>query len=376
MVAAVRRALLPVLLALALPAAAQAPQADGSSRETLSRIEAEQQQREQLREQHQREADDTRREIAELTAQLAELNAAQGEGRQVVGERRLKLAAINAREAQLVERMGGNANDLSRLLGALQTFSRNPPPALFVNPRDARNAVRAAILVRAVTPELERRARAFAVQADEIKTTRRRAAAAAGSVFAAESDVAERAAQIEAVLAQKTELERGLTTNILAGSQEITRLAERAAALRVLVRGLPAPATPRTSLTRLTSPVAAAPLRLFGAEEPGGRSEGWAWRPPAGAVVAAPAAGIIEYAGPVEGWNNVIIIAAAGGHHLVLSGLGSVAVKPGQSVAAGQTIARMVTGGIMGLRSAEPELRLEIRKDGEAVDPARFMQKQ
>lgn len=369
-----RRALVPILLALALPAAAQAPSADTSPREELSRIEAEQQQREQLRDQQRREADETRREIAELTAQLAELDAAQGEGRQVVGERRLRLAAISAREAELVARMGANANDLSRLLGALQTFSRNPPPALFVNPRDARNAVRAAILVRAVTPELERRAKAFTAQADEIKTTRRRAAAAAGSVFEAESDVAERAAQIEAVLAQKTALERTLTTEVLAAGQQIAGLSERAAALRAVVRGLPAPAAVRTTLTRLTPPVTATPVRRFGEEEATGLSEGWVWRPAPGAAVAAPAAGIVEYAGPVEGWNNVVIVAAGGGHHLVLSGLGSVTVKPGQSVAAGQVIARMVTGGIMGLRSPEPELRLEIRKDGQAVDPARFMQ--
>ena len=136
-----RRALLPLLLTLALPAAAQAPRQDAASRAELSRIETEQQQREALRDQQRREAEDARREIAELAAQLAELNAAQGEGRRVVGERRLRLAAINAREAELVARMGANANDLSRLLGALQTYSRNPPPALFVNPRDARNAV-------------------------------------------------------------------------------------------------------------------------------------------------------------------------------------------------------------------------------------------
>jgi septal ring factor EnvC (AmiA/AmiB activator) len=369
----VRRALLPLLLALALPAAAQAPRAGPSARDELARVEAEQRQREQLRDQQKGEAEETRREIAELTAQLAELNAAQGEGRQLVGERRLRLAALNAREAELVARMGANANDLSRLLGALQTFSRNPPPALFVNPRDARNAVRAAILVRAVTPELERRAAAFSAQADEIKTARRQAAAAAGSVLAAESDVADRAARIEALLMQKTALERSLTTEVVAADQTIARLAERAAALRAVVRGLPPPPVVRTTLARLTPPVSAAPIRRFGEDERGGPSEGWVWRPAPGAGVAAPAAGIVEYAGPVDGWNNVVIIAAGGGHHLVLSGLGALAVKPGQSVAAGQTIARMATDANLGLRSSEPELRLEIRKDGRAVDPARFM---
>lgn len=370
-----RRALLPILLALALPAAAQAPRPDAASRAELSRVETEQQQREALRDQQRREAEEARREIAELAAQLAELDAAQAEGRRVVGERRLRLAAIDAREAELVARMGANANDLSRLLGALQTFSRNPPPALFVNPRDARNAVRAAILVRAVTPDLERRAAAFSAQADAIKTARRQAAAAAGSVFAAESDVAERAAEIEAVLAEKAALERTLTTEVVAAGETIARLSERAAALRAVVRGLPpAPAgETRRTLGKLVSPVAAAPVRRFGEDEPAGPSEGWVWRPAAEAPIVAPAAGIVEYAGPVDGWRNVVILAADGGHHLVLSGLGELAVKPGQSVAQGQTIARMVRGGLMGLRSRQAEVRLEIRKDGRAIDPARFL---
>lgn len=364
----VRRALLPVLLVLALPAAAQAPRGE------LARVEAEQQQREQLRDQQRREAEEARREIAELTAQLAELSAAQSEGRQMVGERRLRLAAINAREARLVARMGANGNDLSRLLGALQTFSRNPPPALFVDPRDARNAVRAAILVRAVTPALEQRAQVFTAQADAIKRARREAAAAAGGVFAAESDVAERAAQIETVLAQKTALERSLTTEAVIADQQIAELSTRAAALRAVVRGLPAPPLVRTTLSRLSAPVPGAPARTFGAQEPGGRSEGWVWKTAPGAVVAAPAAGIVEFSGPVAGWSHVVIIAAGADHHLVVAGLEKLEVTAGQSVVAGQMIGRMVTGGDMGLRSPEPELRLEIRKDGQALDPARFMQ--
>ena len=52
----------------------------------------------------------------------------------------------------------------ARLLAALQTLDRDPPPPLLVSPRSALDAVRAAILLRALRPELEQRARLYAAR--------------------------------------------------------------------------------------------------------------------------------------------------------------------------------------------------------------------
>ena len=105
-----RRLLVILLLACCAPAAAQGPRSP--SRDELARVEAEQQAREDLRDQKRGDADAIRRDIAELSAQLAELYAAQGRGEQNVGERRLRLAALNVRETDLATRMGANANKL------------------------------------------------------------------------------------------------------------------------------------------------------------------------------------------------------------------------------------------------------------------------
>lgn len=367
---------LPLLAALLIAASAASAQAP-PSREALSRVEEEQRLREEQRDTWKTEAGAAREHIAQLNAQLAELSAAQARGEGSVSDKRLHLAALSVRETELAARAGANRNQLSHLLGALQMFTRDPPPALFVHPRDARDAVRAAILVKALTPELERRAKGFTAEVEEIRRIRREAAGQAEDLFTAESDVAERRARIEALIAEKTLLERSLGGEILIADREIAVLAERARTLRELVRGLPAApkaAAGPVAAVSLRPPVAGTPVRRFGERDAGGaRSEGWAWRPAAGAQVSAPAAGIVEHAGPVAGWGEVVILRLASGHHLVLTGLSATLSRPGQSVAAGQTVGRMANTTPSGVGSAPSELHMEVRRNGDPVDPARFM---
>ncbi|MFZ0267947.1 murein hydrolase activator EnvC family protein, partial [Caulobacter sp.] len=87
-----------------------------------------------------------------------------------------------------------------------------------------------------------------------------------------------------------------------------------------------------------------------------------------GHAVTSPAAGVVEYAGPLSGWGTVLILRAQGAYHLVLAGMDEVSVGPGQSVAPGATVGRMAGHG-----SSEPELYLEVREDGAPVNPERWL---
>src|SRR5437899_725266 len=118
-----------------------------------------------------------------------------------VAEARRNLAELNARETEIAQKIGANRGELARLLGALQLFGRDPPPALLVSPADAKDAVRAAILIRAITPELEARAQALAADAAELAKARRLAAEASGDLFAAESALSDRKSRLEGVMA-------------------------------------------------------------------------------------------------------------------------------------------------------------------------------
>src|SRR4051812_31301297 len=104
-----------------------------------------------------------------------------------------QLSRLNFEETQLSVQQAQNVSELARLLSVVELLRRDPPPALLVSPRDAKDAVRAAILVKAMTPELQIRARTYASAAGEMVRQRRLAAIENEAVFARESEAADAA---------------------------------------------------------------------------------------------------------------------------------------------------------------------------------------
>lgn len=264
---------------------------------------------------------------------------------QSLEDRRRALQQVTAQEDAVMARIGADRNALAHLLGALELFSRDPPPPLLVSPADAKDALRAMILARAITPQLQARARALAAQAATLRQLRRQAAQASGDLFAAESAIEDRQGRLDAVTAD---------ADLMAP-----------APARAAAAGQDAQGPPNAILAPVAARIA---VRYGGRLDNGMHAEGVAYRTGAGDAVRSPAAALVAYAGPLNGWGQVVILRTGGGCHMVLSGLGKVAVAVGQSVAAGAPIGAMPSDG-----QSPPELYLEVRMPGGPVDPARLM---
>ncbi len=309
-------------------------------------------------------------QIAQLRAQLVQLGAVEAAGEHAAGDKKARLRQLNARESELTARIGRNQNAAARLLGALALYRRNPPPALLVHPASAKDAVRAQILARAIGPELEARGKAMTEQAEQIRRLRRVIEAASEDLFRSESDLAEQRARIETLIAEKTSLERGLNADADATELALRALADQSGAPGVLIGKLPQPppAVDGPAPTDFIAPVQGQLLTRYGQTSDKGRAQGFTWRAAPAAPVLAPVAGTVEYAGPLKGWGIVLILRTGGAYHLVLAGLQATSEVTGRSVAAGEPIGRMADDATSSL-----DLYLEVRRDGEPVDPSRWL---
>ena len=350
-----RLPLVAVLLsaALAAPAAGQSP-----LRGAQSGID---------REAYRAEARALAREVEQLRAELVRLGRSQAADEGTAARQRRRLKRLQKQEAELQASLGRNRSQLSRLLGALQLYQKDPPPPLFVHARSARDAARAAVLMKAVTPELERRGQALSKRMEAIRKVRRQATAASETLILTESELEERRSEVERLIAEKSRLERSLLADADAAERRARALADRSGSLGELVGSLARldPRPSRAGIVRLVQPVQGTVVRRFGDKAGRGRSKGVAWRTQASAQVLAPADASVEYVGPLKGYGLIVILRPSQAYHVVLSGLDEAASGAGRRVAAGEPIGRMVRGG--------SELYLEVRHDGEPVDPGQWL---
>jgi septal ring factor EnvC (AmiA/AmiB activator) len=353
-------ALLSVLTAM--PVAAAAPQAGPGSAE-IARLQAE------FRDERARalrlraEAADAGAEIARVERELAALGTDVAAGDRVIAAQRARLHDLSEQEAALVARLSRARGRQARLLSALQMMSRRPPPPLLVPADKAVDTVRAAILMKAIAPELQARARPLVERQAGIVRVRRLAALGSEALFTAESAQGDRRARAEALVARQTRLRAILAAE--AGT------AERAArALEVRLRALGGTAPPidadAASVTarrpagrdRLTPPVDGPPSIRFG-----DGASGWRWRGD-DLEARAPAAGRVAWTGPLRGWGQVVILDLGPGWRAVVSGLDEVSVETGARVADGQPLGRARRDG---------EIGFDLRREERPVDPAPWL---
>ena len=254
-----------------------------------------------------------------------------------------RLARLNVEETELSAEQTRNMGQLARLLSVLEQLKQDPPPALLVSPRDAKNAVRAAILVKAMTPGLQARASGYAHEAGEMMRQRRLAAVESEALFTNES---ERAEASPPPILRGPAAPQGLRDEVITPPQSLS---------------IPSP-----------GPV----LRRFGETlASGGRTNGMTFAAAGGARVGSPGPGFVQYVGPVKGWGVIVILRLAGGYHLVLAGLDKTSVSVGQSVAAGEAVGFMPDSRQSEGGKAGRELYLEVRNQGVPVDPGRWLNK-
>ncbi|MCA0400917.1 MAG: peptidoglycan DD-metalloendopeptidase family protein [Proteobacteria bacterium] len=327
-----------------------------------------------------------------------------------------KLAGLVKQEAALRRSLQSRERVLAEVLAAMQRIGRKPPPALLVAPEDVLSAMRAAILLGAVLPDMRDEAMILVADLKTLSDLRRQNQA----VTEALRQERDRIAGERGRLASLVEARQGQISlskeQLEQERQRVAALARDARSLRDLIarseneivgnaraaeiaRRAPAPARSGTQLAalrpeaarlqprqpfqdrrgQLPLPVSGALARLFGQSDGmGGVERGVTISSNPGAVVTAPADGWVHFAGAYRGYGHLLIINAGGGYHIVLAGMERLSIETGQFVLAGEPVGFL--GGAApsnpgvpaptALGGARPALYVEFRKEGSPVDPS------
>lgn len=379
--------------------------ARGTREEELSRVQAEQKKSADFTARLKAEIDAIGEDRKKLTQALlgAAANARTVEDRIATSEARL--ATLSASEETIRRSLASRRAVIAEVLAALQRLGRHPPPALLVNPEDALQAVRAAILLGAVLPDMKIEVDTLVADLAELVRVRSEIDAereGLGRDLAALSQErtrmtvlvqerqrkqteAEKALDAEkaraAQLARQAESLKDLIAKL---EQEIAFAARAAAAAQVKadLKGAPndpgrlSPAIAFASAKgALPLPINGIKIREFGTPDGlGGTEKGLSIASRANAQVTAPCDGWVVYAGPFRSYGQLLILNAGGGYHVLLAGMERISVDLGQFVLTGEPVAVMGGGPqsatAIATGSKQPVLYIEFRKDGTPVDPS------
>ena len=313
---------------------------------------------------------------------------------------------------QSLERRRGVIADV---LAVLQRMGRSPPPAILVRPHDMTQAIRAAMLLGAVIPDLKSETVALAQDLEELANLRASIAERTQDPRRARREPGERQAAADGAgrgapaIAGRRRTGVGLRTRPRRGSGAAGRHSQRidrphggrnrsgqsgggggargrrsGGGRRQDARGGGAdqdparlkPAIPFADARgTIALPAAGAIVKTFGSPDAfGGAEKGVSIATPEAATVASPIDGWIAFSGPYRTYGQLLIINAGGGYYMVLAGMDRINVGVGQFVLAGEPVAAMGAGSARtaaaaAIGAAQPILYIELRKDGAAIDP-------
>lgn len=359
---------------------------------------------------------------AKLNEALVSTGAKVSEAEERAASAESKLLTLRGTQDAIRQSLKNREAILVEVLAALQRLGRRPPPAVLARPEDMLQAVRTAILLGAVLPDLKAEAEALAGDLAELARLGDAATRERETIAAELKRLAEDKISLNALIEARRQRIAEAETSAAPERAEADKLAGKAKDLRELVEGLdreiasasraaedarrkleaqgkearerfaagafrdPARLAPKVAFAEtrglLPLPIAGSTLTPFGAPDGlGGTTRGVSLAARTGGLVSSPADAWVTFAGPFRSFGRMVILNAGGGYFVLLAGLERIDVELGQFVLAGEPV------GIMGESAASPQGRLdgdrrssvlyvEFRKDGAPIDPGPWWAKQ
>ena len=330
---------------------------------------------------------------------------------------------IKAKGAELQKRR----SEQQTVLAALLHLARNPPIGLALADGTPIDLLRGGILMGAAVPPLVERAKRLGSELQTMNDLQDQLRNAEAQHRGEADALAKEQTKLAALASQKSILQRQAAQGAATGAQQVERLASQASDLKDLIEraeaaerareareareaearrkreaeaarlAASAAATPRPenrasggnpaeqqavaaappdparpagirpfsqAQGRMVVPAAGEMVVSFGGPVPAGElAKGITFATCPGAEVVAPFDGRVVFAGAFRGYGQILIIGHSDGYHSLVAGLDRIDSNVGQWLVAGEPIGRMSAN------EAKPRLYLELRHNGQPINP-------
>ena len=344
------------------------------------------------------------RERAAAAVRLRALEATTEARAQVVAE-------LARRRGEAEGRLAARAAELAPFLPLIERLGLFPAETLLAVPMAPEDSVRGLIVLGGMVRELEAEAAKLRAEQAEVdglqaqidaelpglaaaqaaqaqagqaldaqiaaaRDVRRHAEGAAAEAERRAAAAGARAADLRAALVRIEEERRAAEAKARADAEAAgkARREAEAEAARARAEALSRPAGPGLGAPKgvLAAPVAGPVLRGFGEPTESGTTTGMSFQPASAARVVSPCGGRVVYGGVFRSFGLLLIVDCGAGTHFVLSGFERLDVQVGQTVQPGEPVGQMPPWDPRGT-AGRPSLYLELRRDGQPVNPAPYL---
>lgn len=350
-------------------------------------------------------------ELEKLNKERADATARLRDAEEATEAAATQIEQLTRRREQADAKLAARAKDVAPLLPLIERLSLYPSETLLAIPAPLEDRLRGILVLQGLARRLETEAEALRKDKAEADAARQalaaerqkyadararqearaaeldKAIAAADAVRSKAEAEAEAAAKRAAAEAARADTLRGLLSKLEAErrAEEARAKEEAARAERQKKDAEAAAAKQKLEASRrsgsgtlgsgshpkgqLTIPVAGTVVRGWGDPTEGGPAMGLSYQGAPGARVVSACSGRVVFAQPFRSYGPLLIIDCGGDYHVVMSGFARLDANEGETVQAGDPVGIMPSWepGVSGRR---PTLYVELRHDGQPVNPA------
>ncbi|MCA3445046.1 MAG: peptidase M23 [Rhodobacter sp.] len=297
------------------------------------------------------------------------------------------LRQVTIRETALTLRFEAERDQLSRLVGVLESLPADPGPLLLLHPAGPLGTARSGMLLADVTPALQARADRLRSELTEVRDLR--AVQEAASATLAEGLGAAQKARL--ALSQAISDRTDLPVRFIDDPAALKILRDSADTLDAFAAGLGSDIAAEDLSADITAAKGTLPMPVLGtilrrpdeADAAGVRRPGLLVATRARALVTAPWPATIRYRGPLLDYGNVMILELGRGYLLILAGLDTVYGEVGEVVPSGAALGLMggpeamateflISAQDGGGAGGSETMYMELRQGADPVDPTEW----